>query len=41
MSVSLWQGPVRKRPPHNKREIIRRSLFLYQKDGRALQVMGM
>ena len=41
MLVSLWQGPVRKQHPHNKREIIRGSLFLYQKDGHALQAMGM
>ena len=36
MAASLWHDLAQKRSAHNKHGIIRRSLFLHQKDGCAL-----
>ena len=41
MAVSLWQDQVQKRLAHNEHGAIGGSLFLHQRDGRTLQVMGM
>ena len=41
MTVSLWQDSAQKPPAHNKRGTIGRPLFLHQKDGCTLQVVGM
>ena len=40
MAVSLWQHPAQKRSAYDKHGIIGRPLFLHQRDGCTLQVMG-